>query len=253
MTSKNGSHNVARAARLLLALGEASAKGLPLSALAEIAGDAKPAVHRALKSLLETGFVVQNGRRGNYLLGPTIYALAHKTPSVPDIVALMRPKLLEITATTGLSSFLMMRAGLDTVCIDMQPGRILAPAMVEGIGGRVPLGVGMAGVVLLAQMDASQRDYTLAANRDALAAHGLTADQIHDEIEACAAAGYALGSRKGHNFANLSIAFPVPGRSTPRIDAAVSVLAPEAAAENNAIADYAARVAAILDDGCTAP
>jgi len=252
MTTKNGSQNVTRAARLLLALGDAGGKGLPLSALAAIAGDAKPAVHRALMSLLETGFVVQNGRRGNYLLGPTIYALAHRTPSISDIVAGMRPKLLEITATTGLSSFLMMRAGLDTVCIDMQPGRILAPAMVEGIGGRVPLGVGVAGIVLLAHMDEGQRDYTLSANRGALDSHGLTAEQIRLEIEAYAAKGYAIGSRRGQNFANLSVAFPARGPSMARIDAAVSVLAPESAAEGGAMSEYAARIATILHDGAPA-
>ena len=78
MTSPGKSSNAARAARILAALGEAGAKGLSLTGLAETLGDTRAPVHRALAALVEHGFVLQSGRRGNYHIGPAIHAIAMK-------------------------------------------------------------------------------------------------------------------------------------------------------------------------------
>ena len=89
----------------------------------------------------EFGLVRQAGRRGNYRLGPAIYALANQTPSIQDMVTAIRPVLISISAETGLSSFLMVRSGLDAVCLDFESGVLAAQALVTGVGGRLPLGV----------------------------------------------------------------------------------------------------------------
>ena len=226
ISPKNASLNVTRATRILLALGQVGPKGRSLAELTAILGDAKPAVHRALQSMLETGFVSQNGRRGNYLLGPAIYGLAHRTPSVNELVALMRPSLLDIAGTTGYCAYLMMRAGHDSLCIDVQPGRIVAPSFVEGIGGRVPLGLGMAGISLLGQLDAESTSRILAANAHTYAACGLTEACVRDEIAQYYMRGYALGKRKTGTFSNMCVAFPVDA-GMAGFDAAVSVILPD--------------------------
>lgn len=225
ISPKNASLNVTRATRILLALGQVGPKGRTLAELTAILGDAKPAVHRALQSMLETGFVSQTGRRGNYLLGPAIYGLAHRTPSVHELVTQMRPSLLEIGSRTGYCTYLMMRAGLDSLCIDVQPGRTVAPSLVEGVGGRVPLGLGMAGIALLGQLDMASTARILEANTEALAAYGLCADDIREEVSQYYLRGYAYGLRKNCSFTNLCVAFPVDA-GMAGFDAAVSVVIP---------------------------
>lgn len=226
ISPKNASLNVTRATRILLALGQVGPKGRTLAELTAILGDAKPAIHRALQSMLETGFVSQTGRRGNYLLGPAIYGLAHRTPSVNELVTAMRPSLLDIASTTGYCTYLMMRAGRDSLCIDVQPGRIVAPAFVEGVGGRVPLGLGMAGVALLGQHDQESTARILAANAEILAAHGLSPDCVREEISQYYLRGYALGLRKNADTTHLCVAFPVDA-GMAGFDAAVSVVMPD--------------------------
>jgi DNA-binding IclR family transcriptional regulator len=243
---KNASQNVSRATRLLLALGAAGPKGLSLSDMANLLGDARPTIHRALVSMLETGFVAQRGKRSNYHLGPTIYALAQTTPTVPDLVQEMRPRLLAVTAQTGLSSFLMMRAGLDSVCVDMQLGRILASAMVEGIGGRVPLGLGIAGIVLLAQTEAAERATILKSNQTLLANQGLDSTGIEAEIQSFYLKGYAIGQRSGQGFSNLTMAFPIRLGGLPHDIAAVSVVAPDARTDEAVLTNQAEHIAKLL-------
>ena len=226
ISPKNASLNVTRATRILLALGQVGPKGRTLAELTAILGDAKPAVHRALQSMLETGFVSQNGRRGNYLLGPAIYGLAHRTPSVNELVTLMRPSLLDIASTTGYCTYLMMRAGRDSLCIDVQPGRVVAPSFVEGVGGRVPLGLGMAGIALLGQLDQESTARILGANAEVLAANGLSPDSVREEISQYYLRGYALGARTNSEFSNLCVAFPVDA-GMAGFDAAVSIVMPD--------------------------
>ncbi|MEC7762987.1 MAG: helix-turn-helix domain-containing protein [Pseudomonadota bacterium] len=246
MRPTKGSNNVARATQILLTLGSAERDGLSLGELSEILGDSKPNLHRALTSLAETGFVLQKVRRGKYQLGPAIYGLATRTPTVPELVKLARPRLVEITAATGLSSFLMLRAGLDTICVDMQLGRISAPAMVDGIGGRVPLGAGLSGIALLGQLEAATVQEILLSNEAELTAVGVTQAQIKDEIEAFQAKGYAVGKRAGDGFSNLTLAFPVSDLAPSGSQASISVLAPIALETGQLLDDLIQKIQAVL-------
>ncbi|MBT9382651.1 helix-turn-helix domain-containing protein [Pseudooceanicola sp. CBS1P-1] len=243
---KNGSNNVARATRIMLALGSAGRDGMSLSALAEVIGDAKPSIHRALISMGESGFVTQKVRRGNYFLGPAVYALAHRTPSVTELVGIVRPKMLSVTAETGYSTFLMMRAGLDSICIDMQPGRTMAATMIDGIGGRVPLGLTIGGIALLGQLDQPTREQILRANSGQTAAAGLIPAQIQREIETYHMNGYACGRRQGPHFAHVCIALPVLDLALPGCEAAISVVAPDMAMADTDIHVHARRIRSAL-------
>ncbi|RDD69704.1 helix-turn-helix domain-containing protein, partial [Paracoccus versutus] len=138
--ARQSSSNAGRAAEILILLGQADRKGMALAALAAATGEAKSSVHRTLVALAEYGLVVQNGNRGNYMLGPATYALAHRSLGVNEIVATYRPALIDITGRTQFSTYLMVRSGLDTICLDYQMGQIVAQPYVSGIGGRIPMG-----------------------------------------------------------------------------------------------------------------
>ncbi|WP_112663566.1 IclR family transcriptional regulator [Microvirga flavescens] len=224
--NKKSSSNVQRAAEILIALGSAGGAGMSLASLATVIGDTKSAVHRALVSLAEFGLVSQTGRRGNYRLGPAIYALANRTPSINDMVTSFRPVLISISAETGLSSYLMVEAGQDSICLDFQPGVVMAPALVDGVGGRVPLGIGLAGVCILGMMDEASRKRIMEINEPQYESWGVDPAVILGEIEAFHEKGYAVGYRTARNLPSLTIALPAKTEDFVNCKAAVSVLAP---------------------------
>ncbi|PJE37684.1 IclR family transcriptional regulator [Pseudooceanicola lipolyticus] len=224
MTSSGKSSNAARAARILAALGEAGAKGLSLTGLAETLGDTRAPVHRALAALVEHGFVLQSGRRGNYHIGPAIHAIAMKSVAVGELTRALRPLLIDIAAETGLPTFLMARAGFDSVCLDWQSGFSTVPAMFDGIGGRLPLGVGVGGLVVLGEMDAEGREQVLRLNAPRFADWGLKEADIRAELALYAAQGWLLVSRRSGAVDICSLAKPVRGGHG--VELAVSVLAP---------------------------
>lgn len=76
----NASSNAVRALDILIVLGEAGADGFALADIAERIGEAKPAVHRSLVSLLQKGFAEPAGKHGFYRLGPAIPMLARGRP-----------------------------------------------------------------------------------------------------------------------------------------------------------------------------
>lgn len=221
---KKSSSNVRRAGEILLALGAGGQAGLSLAALAEATGDAKSAVHRALISLAEFGFVDQVGRRGNYRLGPAIYALAGRTPMIGEMVGAFRPALMAITAETGLSSYLMVRAGLDTVCLDFHTGELMAGALVEGVGGRLPLGVGVAGSALLARMDEATRERILLLNQPRYETWGMDPAVIRAEIDSFRRQGYIIAPRSLGGVSNVTLAVVIEGGKWSSWEAAISVL-----------------------------
>jgi DNA-binding IclR family transcriptional regulator len=80
------SSNAERAAVVLLALGEAGLGGMALRDLAQTVGEAKPALHRTLTAMIRHGFVEQPQDRGNYRLGPAIFALSRRESSAAERV-----------------------------------------------------------------------------------------------------------------------------------------------------------------------
>lgn len=207
-------------------LGKAGSTGISLSALATATGDTKPAIHRALVALSEFGLATQAGRRGNYRLGPAIYALAHRIPSIQDMVNTIRPVLIAISAETGLSSFLMVRSGLDAVCLDFQSGVMAAQALFEGVGGRLPLGVGLSGVCILGMMEKSARAKIIELNTPKYPEWGVSVEQIESEIEAFQQQGHVRGNRNSIGIETLTLAIPIKASQAFSYEAAISVLSP---------------------------
>lgn len=199
---------------------------MSLGDLAEVIGDARSSVHRALVALADYGLVVQNGNRGRYRLGPGAYGLALRTPSVNEVVDVYRSALIEITARTLLSSFLMVRSGLDMICVDSQVGQIVAQPLVSGIGGRIPLGVGVSGSCILGMMDKRARERCLEQLADKLPAWDVAIDKIDAEIACLHSRGYVAGYRSTRGFESLTLALPLMNENWSGLEVALSVLAP---------------------------
>ncbi len=204
----------------MIELGKSGSSGMTLAEIAEAVGDAKSAVHRALSGLVHYGFVEQTSRRGRYKLGPAIFALSARPNSVRDMVRLMKPALIEITQKTGGATYLLARAGTDSLCLDMEEGPTPTQSLVNGIGGRIPMGVGAGSVCMLAEMDAKARDALIAANEHRLSPY-TSRPQIEEAVRFHHHHGYVHFVNYG--FVNmLHLAVSVPKKISP--SAAVSVI-----------------------------
>ncbi len=192
LMAQSSSSNAERAAMVLLALGGAGIGGLALKDIAAGIGDAKPAVHRALVALARHGFVERAAGRGRYRLGPAIYALSRRQSSAQEKVAIWRPVLMEIAERLGATTFLTERSGLDSVVLDMHVGAMPVQMLVEGVGGRLPLGTGPGSAAILAMLDPPSRDFVLTANADRYRQRGMEPDVVRAMVEDAAAAGHAL-------------------------------------------------------------
>lgn len=157
------STNAARAAATLLELGRAGAEGTTLKNLATAVGDPKPAMLRCLSALLEYGFAEQVAR-GRYRLGPSIYSLAKAESAVHVEVAKWRPALVLLAEKLGQTMYLVRRAGMDVVVIDMQIGTSPVQALTNGIGGRLPMGIGSGSLAIVSTLDPQARSEIIATN-----------------------------------------------------------------------------------------
>lgn len=218
--ARRSSSNVERGAEIMIELGKSGSSGMTLAEIAEAVGDAKSAVHRALSGLVHYGFVEQTSRRGRYKLGPAIFALSARPNSVRDTVRLMKPALIEITRKTGGATYLLARAGTDSLCLDMEEGPTPTQSLVNGIGGRIPMGVGAGSVCMLAEMDARTRDALITANEHRLSPY-TSRPQIEEAVRFYQHHGYVHFVNYG--FVNmLHLAVSVPKKIAP--SAAVSLI-----------------------------
>ena len=184
------SSNVDRAAQIMLALRDCGSDGMLLGELAASVDDEKTAVLRALTALAKYGFVEQLSRRGRYVLGPATYGLAMKSLPTRRIVEIARPLLVKCSQATGGTSYLMMKSGLDGLCIDFEEGRFYIPISVGGVGGRHPLGFGASSFCMMAELDDKTRREILIQNAKRLNVE-MDVAHIMAEIKLCESRGYA--------------------------------------------------------------
>lgn len=164
MTAESSS-NAERAGEILIVLGEAGIEGMSLQMLAQRLGEAKSATRRALVALSKRGFVETASKYGHYRLGPAIFGLANRPTSVSEMFRRYSPAVTEVAAITQQSSYLMMRAGFDALCVDMHEGTAFVQTLTGGIGGRVPLGIGPGTMSILTLLDPSLVENILQHNQ----------------------------------------------------------------------------------------
>ncbi len=183
----------------MLTLGDAGIPGMALKDIAARMGDGKPALHRTLVALGRHGFVEHAQGRGRYRLGPAIYALSRRQNSAREKVDIWRPALLELADRLGSTTFLTERAGYDSIVLDMQVGAAPVQTLVDGIGGRLPLGTGPGSAAILARLDTPMRATILEANTPRYRLGGMEPAQVRAMVEDAVVAGFALS--RGEIFA----------------------------------------------------
>jgi DNA-binding IclR family transcriptional regulator len=181
-----------RVLRILDQLSRYDARGLSLSDIARQSGIPHPTVHRLLGDMLEARLVTQLGNGRGYVLGrlPFEYGLAARGRH--DVTPLFGGNLRRLAEATGYAAYLFVLSGHEAVCYDHTNVQRLDPPLSVTVGGRRPLGVGAAGLALMAAQDDALVEAALAEHAESLGRYGgLDVPSLRSLIAQTRALGYA--------------------------------------------------------------
>ncbi|HSW17188.1 MAG TPA: IclR family transcriptional regulator [Ramlibacter sp.] len=183
-----------RALGLIRILAAAGADGRRLVEMQQESGLTKPTVHRILDTLKNEGVVEQLEETRRYRLGQELAVLgwsAHRT--VYDLKELASAEMAAVASKTGDTSYLAIRSGTETVCIDRQTGGYPVKAFTVEVGSRRPLGVGATGVALLAALPPDEAETVLEAIHEGLGRFpNAAARQIREAMTRARRDGFAV-------------------------------------------------------------
>lgn len=118
-----------------------SADTLTLADLSERLGMSKSTVHRLLSSLDQVGFVAKESKPGCYRLGLKLFELGSLVQARLELRQIAHPYLTQLVEQTDETAFLIIRDGMQGVCIERIEGRHVQSLMLK-MGGTLPLHAG---------------------------------------------------------------------------------------------------------------
>lgn len=144
----------------------AAAEGpLRLTEIAKYTDLPQATTHRILRMLMAEKIVEQPADSKLYRLSLEFFALvASADNSHPTLRSLCRPILLRLSGMLNDTVFLLARTGFDAVCLDRSEGPFPIRTYTGDVGGRVPLGVSQAGMVILAMLPEAEREEIIRFN-----------------------------------------------------------------------------------------
>ena len=143
-----GSRSLRRGLQLLDTILAAGPQGVRVVDLCRAAQLERPTVYRLLNTLIDTAYVSRQGRF-RYVAGTRVARLA-QGPQLSSLAARLQPVLAQVSAACGDAAFAVVRDGPLSHCIARQVGTHPVQILVIEVGTRQPLGVGAAGLALLA-------------------------------------------------------------------------------------------------------
>jgi DNA-binding IclR family transcriptional regulator len=157
-----GAQSIGRAALLLRAVGTLGEAGL--ADVVVHSGLAKPTVRRILRALMEAGLVEQDAATRRYRLGVETYVLGQLSASRFGVHRLALDGLHRLARISEDTAFLSVRRGFAALCLHREEGQYPIRTHVLNPGHRHPLGVGAAGLAMLAALDDDEAEGVLQTN-----------------------------------------------------------------------------------------
>jgi len=166
--SPQGASTLRRGLHILAALRRVP-DGLDINGIARALAMQRTSVYRYVSVLVEEGYAVRDEHTG-------LYRAISIWPQLEDdqalSVARIGPAMRRISDQTGDSSFLVCRVGSDSLCLHREIGNYPVQVLAVTIGHRQPLGVGAAGLALLAALPPNEAESLIQQNCDALRSYG---------------------------------------------------------------------------------
>lgn len=247
-----------RAFAVLRVMTEARGEPMRLTDIAARTALAPATAHRVLQSLAAEDLVVQVGSGKSYQLSVAFFSMAAAAGGQSSqLVQHCRPAMLRLAGMLNDTVFLLVRHNFDAVCVDRIDGVFPVRSHTGDIGGRMPLGLGQAGIMLLAGLPQAEREEIIRYNVPRLS-HLNFVDEIslRVEIDRALALGYVVNNqavglfpgtmglsvpivdRNGQTVAALSIAAPSERLNAERLPLVVAALQREACAIGQQIVPF---------------
>lgn len=186
-----GSRTLRRGLQVLDAVLASGREGLRVIELCRAAGLERATVYRLLATLLEGGHVARRGRF-HYVPGPRLAAVAAPA-TLPNMAMRLTPVLERVSRACGDAAFAIVREGATSHCIARHVGTHPVQILVIQVGTRQPLGVGAAGLALLAALPDDEVKTCIAANAQALPRYGgMTPERLAILVRATRERGWSV-------------------------------------------------------------
>ena len=225
-----GSRTLRRGLQVLEAV-TASPDGLRVVDLCRASGLERAPVYRLLATLMEGGHVARRGRF-LYVAGPR-WATQQPLARQPNMAVHLQPVLERVSRACGDAAFAILREGPSSHCIARHVGTHPVQVLVIQVGTRQPLGVGAAGLALLAALPDEEVARVIAANAPQLPRYGgMTPERLQILVRATRergwsvvgnhatrnvlAVGMAVRNARGEPVAGISVASTLERMPRPR-------------------------------------
>ncbi|MBE9603812.1 IclR family transcriptional regulator [Acetobacteraceae bacterium H6797] len=190
----SGAQSVERVIGLLKLVAGQAGGGVSLAELVVASGLNRPTARRLLLALMRGGLVEQDEATRRYHLGPESYVIGTLAADRFGIHRLAQDSLTRLAQASGDTAFFSVRRDMSAVCLHREEGPFPVRTHVLAAGMRHPLGVGGAGLAILAALPDAAVDAALGENAALLAATypAHTPERLRDLVRETRARGYAV-------------------------------------------------------------
>ncbi|MGE8631996.1 MAG: IclR family transcriptional regulator [Achromobacter piechaudii] len=190
-SESSGPFVLRRGLRVLGVLRQAGAGGMHVADIARAAALQRSTAYRYLDVLVEEGYALRESDAPRWRIAELGVLMAGDPHA--QAVRGLRPVLRQISDVTGDSAFLICRAANDSLCLHREVGNYPVQVLAVTVGHRQPLGVGAAGLALLAALPPAEADDVVAQNEQALRAYGgMTGVQMRRLVENTRGRGWSV-------------------------------------------------------------
>lgn len=186
------SQTVGRAIQLVRLVASSKSRNLRLIDIAEMASLDKSTAHRLLQRLVQERMLTRDPGRRGYRLGPLLHELGLGALPETNVEEAAEPALRQLAHTTGDMAFLSGRSGLEIVFLKRIAGNFEIQTLARNVGDRHPLGIGAAGLAILAALNHNDAEVVIGAISPQLSRYGMTEEVLRERVKQTRRRGYAL-------------------------------------------------------------
>lgn len=186
-----GAQNTRRSLQVLRALGQNHNLGLGVNDVVQLTGLKRSTAHRLLACLVEEGFAERDPLTRKYHLGIETMRLGFASLTRAPLVAFYRPVLKKLARISEDTVFLAARQGDYTVCLAREDGAFPVKIFSTRVGDTRPLGIGVAGLAILANLPHEEAARIHGQHLAAFESVGLTSINLQAALLRARRVGYS--------------------------------------------------------------
>lgn len=185
-----GPRTLRRGLQILQTLQAHDESGLSVTELSRLTGLQRPTIYRLLAALTECNFVQAVGKTRRY---SAIKQQTAHSESEHHLVEIAKPFMRELAFKVGDAVFLVIRENNNALTLWREIGPYPVQILGTYVNKRQPLGVGSAGLALLAKLDDHTINQIIEANSNDLDQFGgMTQREMRQLIENTRTRGYSV-------------------------------------------------------------